>query len=71
MTFYTGHEETALSPLMAKLARLVLNAGTGKTTAVKAKYQSSKLMKVSLLEELSSVVIKEISAWPTTPLFAE
>lgn len=71
MTFYTGHEETNLSPLMAKLARLVLNAGTGKTTAVKAKYQSSKLMKVSLLEELSSVALAEISAWPTTPLFAE
>lgn len=71
MTFYSGYEEMCLSPLMSKLSRLALSAGTAHTAAVKAKYQSGKLMKVSLLKELGSDTLKEIAAWPTSPIFAE
>jgi len=69
MVYYTGYDEATLAPLMSKLAQIAMTAGTGKTTAVKTKYQSSKLMKVSVMDELLSGRLQEVASGPTTPVF--
>ena len=52
---------------MKKMATLLQKAGTGKLTAVKTKYQSSKFMRISNIPELkTAAIIKELSevaAW--------
>jgi len=47
---------------MERIALLVTKAGTGKLTAVKTKYQSSKFMRISQMPELSSQLIKDLAA---------
>jgi len=47
--------------LVTRLCQLVLRAGTGKIVAIKNKYQSSKFMRISLLPELDSQLVRELS----------
>nr|UVJ64691.1 cyclin B protein [Sipunculus nudus] len=58
---YSKYSETELRPVMQQIATLVLKAGKGKLTAIKTKYQSSKFMKISVIEELQSPVLKELA----------
>ena len=46
---------------MQKMAVLVTRAGTGKLTAIKTKYSSSKFMKISNIPELQSPLVEELA----------
>jgi len=62
LVHYSRYTESELHPLLARLAHLVLHAGTGKLVAIKTKYQSSKFMRISKCAELNSSVVHELAA---------
>lgn len=62
LQFYSKYGESDLMPIMEHMAYLVTKAGTGKLTAVKTKYQSSKFMRISLIPELKSQLIQDLAA---------
>ncbi|XP_071770115.2 G2/mitotic-specific cyclin-B2-like [Centroberyx gerrardi] len=61
---YSTYDEAHLKPIMQHIAKNVVTVNEGKTKfqAVKNKYSSSKLMKISLLPQLKSSVIKNMAA---------
>jgi cyclin B len=59
---YSKYTEEDLQPIMERIALLVTKAGTGKLTAIKTKYQSSKFMRISQMPELSSQLILDLAA---------
>jgi len=61
LAHYSCYSSAQLQPLISKLAHLAVHAGTGKLVAIKAKYQSSKFMRISKSEELSSAIVQELS----------
>lgn len=61
LVHYSGYAEKQLTLLMSRLCQLILHAGTGKLTAVKNKYQSSKFMRISKLQELDSQLVRDMS----------
>lgn len=60
--YYSRYNEEELMPLVYKLAQLVTNAGTGKVTAVKQKYQSSKFARISIIQDLESDTVRRLAA---------
>jgi G2/mitotic-specific cyclin-B2 len=62
LVHYSGYEETKLEYLMCRMCQLVLKAGTGKLTAIKTKYSSSKFMRISKLPQLESQLINDFAA---------
>ena len=62
LMYHSKYTESQLKPLMCKMARLVLHAGTGKLVAIKAKYQSSKFMRISKFDELNGALVRELDA---------
>lgn len=61
LEFYSKYSEVELQPTMKRLAVLVQRAGTGKLTAVKQKYQSSKFQHISAAPELKSQFVKDFA----------
>lgn len=61
LTFYSHYPEKAILPIMQRMAYLVQRSGTGKLTAIKTKYQSSKFMRISTIPELSCPLIAELA----------
>ncbi|XP_056268825.1 G2/mitotic-specific cyclin-B2 [Pseudoliparis swirei] len=61
---YSTYEASHLKPIMHRIARNVVMVNEGKTKfqAVKNKYSSSKLMKISLAPQLTSAVVKTMAA---------
>ncbi|KAM7424723.1 hypothetical protein PAMA_000873 [Pampus argenteus] len=61
---YSTYEEAHLKPIMQHIAKNVeiLNTGKTKFQAVKNKYSSSKLLKISLIPQLQSATIKNMAA---------
>ncbi|XP_054467654.1 G2/mitotic-specific cyclin-B2-like [Anoplopoma fimbria] len=61
---YSTYEAAHLKPIMQHIAKNVVMVNEGKTKfqAVKNKYSSSKLMKISLIPQLKSPVIKNMAA---------
>ncbi|XP_015230676.1 PREDICTED: G2/mitotic-specific cyclin-B2-like [Cyprinodon variegatus] len=61
---YSTYDEAHLKPIMQHLAKnvVMVNEGRTKFQAVKKKYCSSKLMKISLLPQLSSSIIQKMAA---------
>lgn len=61
---YSTYDEAHLRPLMQHMAKNVVrvNEGRTKNLAVKNKYSSSKLMKMSLLPQLQSSIITDLAA---------
>lgn len=61
---YASYDENHLKPIMQHLAKNVVMVNEGKTKfqAVKNKYSSSKLMKISLIPQLSSAVVTGMAA---------
>lgn len=61
---YSTYDEAHLKPVMQHLAKNVVTVNEGKTKfqAVRKKYSSSKLMKISLLPQLSSSIIQKLAA---------
>ena len=48
-------------PLIQKMALLATKAGTGKLTAIKTKYQSSKFMRIANLPELKCQLMVDLA----------
>lgn len=61
LAYYSTYSENHLQPLAAKLAGLVIKAETSKLTAIRTKYSTSKLMKISQIPELKSPLITELA----------
>ena len=61
LSHYSKYGENELLPVMKKMAVLVTRAGTGKLTAIKTKYASSKFMKISNVPELKSPMVEELA----------
>uniref|UniRef100_UPI00398F3084 G2/mitotic-specific cyclin-B2 n=1 Tax=Pristiophorus japonicus TaxID=55135 RepID=UPI00398F3084 len=62
--YYTGYAEEALQPTMKHIAKNVvkMNEGLTKHVAIKTKYASSKLLKISTIPQLKSTIIKELAS---------
>jgi len=61
LKFYSKYQEEDLVKVMQKMSSLVTTAGTGKLTAIKSKYSSSKFMKISSIPELQSSLVEEVA----------
>ncbi|XP_048886021.1 G2/mitotic-specific cyclin-B2 [Brienomyrus brachyistius] len=61
---YTTYTEDGLKPIMQHMAKNVVrvNEGLTKHLAVKNKYAGSRLMKISVIPQLKSAVIKDLAA---------
>ncbi|XP_029904376.1 G2/mitotic-specific cyclin-B2 isoform X2 [Myripristis murdjan] len=61
---YSTYDEAHLKPIVQHIAKNVVTINEGKTKfqAVKNKYSSSKLMKISLIPQLKSAVLKTMAA---------
>lgn len=61
---YSTYDEAHLKPIMQHIAKnvVMLNDGKTKFLAVKNKYSSSKLMKISLIPQLKSAVVRNLAA---------
>ncbi|XP_034425046.1 G2/mitotic-specific cyclin-B2 [Hippoglossus hippoglossus] len=61
---YSTYDEAHLKPVMQHIAKNVVTVNEGKTKfqAVKTKFSSSKLMKISLIPQLKSSTIKNMAA---------
>lgn len=62
LEFYSKYREEDLMSIMHKMAYLLAKAGTGKLTAIFLKYQSSKLMRISVAKELRCQTIIDMAA---------
>ena len=62
MTHYSTYKEEALWPCMKRMAELVSKMGTAKQQAVRAKYCSSKFLRVAKDPVLKSQIVAEIAA---------
>ncbi|XP_072133834.1 G2/mitotic-specific cyclin-B2 [Mobula birostris] len=62
--YYTGYSEESLLPTMKHMAKNVVkvNEGLTKHVAIKNKYASAKLLKISTIPQLKSPIIKELAA---------
>nr|Q9DGA3.1 RecName: Full=G2/mitotic-specific cyclin-B2 [Oryzias curvinotus]BAB17218.1 cyclin-dependent kinase regulatory subunit cyclin B2 [Oryzias curvinotus] len=60
---YSTYEEQHLKPIMQHIAKnvVLVNEGRTKFLAVKKKYSSSKLMKISLIPQLNSSTVKALA----------
>lgn len=61
MVHYSSYTLTDIKPVAQTLAAVIEKASTSKFEAVRKKYSSSKMMKVSLRQELSSETLKSIA----------
>ncbi|KAI7814025.1 G2/mitotic-specific cyclin-B2 [Triplophysa rosa] len=61
---YSTYDEAHLKPIMQHIAKNVVNINEGLTkhVTVKKKYSSSRLMKISLLPQLKSSLVKDLAA---------
>ncbi|XP_037103417.1 G2/mitotic-specific cyclin-B2-like isoform X1 [Syngnathus acus] len=66
---YSTYDEAHLKPIMQHMAKNVVKVNGGKTKfkAVRNKYSSSKLMKISLIPQLKSSLISNMAAALTAP----
>lgn len=62
MTHYSTYREEALRPCMKRMAELVTKMGTAKQQAVRAKYCSSKFLRVAKEPVLKSQIVADIAA---------
>ncbi|XP_030269279.1 G2/mitotic-specific cyclin-B2-like isoform X1 [Sparus aurata] len=61
---YSTYDEAHLKPIMQHIAKNIVTVNEGKTKfqAVKNKYSSSKLMKISLIPQLKSSIVRNMAA---------
>uniref|UniRef100_A0A3Q3LF13 G2/mitotic-specific cyclin-B2 n=1 Tax=Labrus bergylta TaxID=56723 RepID=A0A3Q3LF13_9LABR len=66
---YSTYDEAHLKPVMQHIAKNIVTVNDGKTKfqAVKNKYSSSKLMKISLLPQLKSSIVTNMAAAALKP----
>lgn len=63
---YSTYDEAHLRPIVQRICKNLVNEGKTKFTAVKTKYSSSKLMKISTIPQLSSPIVKNMAALEDT-----
>ncbi|KAM8893509.1 G2/mitotic-specific cyclin-B2-like [Spinachia spinachia] len=63
-TLYSAYDDAHLKPIVQRVAKnlVMVNDGRSKFQTVKRKYSSSRLMKVSLLPQLSSSTVKTLAS---------
>ncbi|XP_076373646.1 G2/mitotic-specific cyclin-B-like isoform X2 [Tachypleus tridentatus] len=61
LVYYSFYEEAQLLPVMKQFCILILKSEKAKLQAVRMKYASSKFMKISMIPELKSQYIVELS----------
>lgn len=61
LAYHSRYTEKQLLPAIQRMAFLLQKAGTGKLTAIKTKYQSSKQMRISTLPQLKCTVVDELA----------
>lgn len=61
LAYYTTYQEEDLLGLVGAFANLLLNAEKSKQQTVREKYSKKKLLKVSLLPQLTSRTVKELA----------
>ncbi len=61
LTFYSTYSATDLQPIVKQMCRLVLKSGSGKLSAIKTKYESSKFMRISKLPQLKSQTVTDLA----------
>ncbi|XP_056318816.1 G2/mitotic-specific cyclin-B2 [Danio aesculapii] len=61
---YSTYDEAHLKPIMQLIAKnlVMVNEGLSKHLTVRKKYASSRLMKISLLPQLKSALVKDLAA---------
>ncbi|XP_052416743.1 G2/mitotic-specific cyclin-B2 isoform X1 [Carassius gibelio] len=61
---YSSYDEAHLKPIMQQIAKnvVMVNEGLSKHVTVRKKYSSSRLMKISLLPQLKSSLVKDLAA---------
>ncbi|XP_059386046.1 G2/mitotic-specific cyclin-B2 isoform X2 [Carassius carassius] len=61
---YSSYDEAHLKPIMQQIAKnvVMVNEGLSKHVTVRKKYSSSRLMKISLLPQLKSSIVKDLAA---------
>ncbi|KAM7015874.1 G2/mitotic-specific cyclin-B2-like isoform 2-T2 [Tautogolabrus adspersus] len=66
---YSTYDEAHLKPIMQHIAKNIVTVNDGKTKfqAVKNKYSSSKLMRISLLPQLKSSIVTNMAAAALKP----
>jgi len=67
---YSGYSESQLLPVAGDMAALVLAMDGSKYEAVKAKYESSRLLKVSRMSGLRGSVMKSYASYASTAVAA-
>lgn len=66
LAYHSRYTEKQLQPVLQRLAYLLNRAGTGKLSAIKTKYQSSKFMRISTLPQLKCPLVEQLSKAATT-----
>lgn len=61
LAYYSRYHQKDILPVMHRMAHLAQRAGTGKLTAIKTKYQSSKFMRISTIPELSGPLLTQLA----------
>lgn len=59
--YYSAYNEQDLLPIACKLAQCVIRSHTSKQTAIQKKYESNRLMKISLLPALKGPIIRSFA----------
>jgi hypothetical protein len=59
---YSKYSEQDLLPIMQRICLLITKAGTGKLTAIKTKYASSKFMRIANIPELKCQIVQDFAA---------
>ncbi|XP_054718053.1 G2/mitotic-specific cyclin-B-like [Uloborus diversus] len=61
LKYFSNYSEEDIMPVVKALAKIVIRADSSKLQAVRAKYASSKLCKISTIPQLKSSVVKELA----------
>lgn len=61
LVYYSHYKEKEIEPIVSKMAAIVLKMKTSKQQAVKNKYKSNKLMKISTISELDSDLVVRLA----------
>ncbi|CAL1297814.1 unnamed protein product [Larinioides sclopetarius] len=62
LAFYSGYSEDEILPIVKKLCKILKESETSKLQAIRVKYSSSKLFKVSTLPQLKSPLVFELAS---------
>lgn len=62
MVYYSNYSEHEILPLVHKLCKVLLKAGSNKLQAIYSKYTNAKLLKISTFDELTSELVVKLAS---------